>query len=216
MRTPAFLVLMLLALALAACESSPTTSSGIPAPRPTPTPIATPTLAPTPTPTPLPIPTPTATPTPTLTPTPTPSPTPTPTPTVQHPRLLQRPLPRPRRPLRRSRGRRSARARGSSASEIVPGVYEAANVSGTCEWARLSRLDGDSADVLFEGLDQSLLRPSPSCGPTQGSVRPRAVVGGRSGRLQPPAPTTYAHSHTHCTTRPSLDFRAPEHSDNAQ
>ena len=152
MRTPALLVLMLLALALAACESSPTTPrQGFRRrelrPRRLPLQLVfrhqrhassdsyahghahtTPTHTPTPTPSPTP------TPTPTLTPTPTPTPTATPTPT---------PAPFPWTAF----GAGSWRV----GEQIVPGVYEAANVSGTCEWARLSRLDADSADVLFEG-----------------------------------------------------------------
>ena len=34
--------------------------------------------------------------------------------------------------------------------QIAPGVYEAKNVSGVCDWARLSRLDADGVDVLFK------------------------------------------------------------------
>lgn len=35
--------------------------------------------------------------------------------------------------------------------EIVPGVYEAANASGSCEWARLRRVSDADADILFAG-----------------------------------------------------------------
>ena len=83
-------------------------------------------------------------------------------------------------------------------SEVAPGVYEATDISGTCEWARLSRLDGDSAEVLFEDsttapvtvailLTDAGFRASEECG--------RWV-------FQPsPTPTP---------TPTPLDFRAPE------
>ena len=199
MRTPALLVLMLLALALAACESSPTTSSGIPAPRSTPTPIdtltpiATPTPVPTPTPihTPTPTPSPTPTPTPTFTPTPTPTPTATPTPT---------PAPFPWTAFGPGVWR--------VGEQIVPGVYETANVSGTCEWARLSRLDGDSADVLFE--DSTTAPATIAILPTDAGFR--ASEGCGWWALKPnPTPTPTATPTPTPTPYPvPEDFRAPE------
>ena len=155
LRTLGFLALAL--LALAACESAPPTATPVPtaAPiatavdsgtSPTPAPVATPTptLPPTLTPTPLaapatPMPTPSATPPPSPAPTPSPTPTATPTPSST-PTPTQGPKPWT------SFGPGAWRV----GDEIVPGVYEAANVSRTCEWARLSRLDGESAEVLFE------------------------------------------------------------------
>ena len=221
MRTLALLVLMLLALALAACESSPTTSSGIPAPRPTPTPIATPTLVPTPSPTPLPTPTPTCqpthTPTPIHTPTPTPSPTPTPTPSptpTPTPTLTPTPTPTPTATPTPTPAPFPWTAFGPGAwrvgSEIVPGVYETTNVSGTCEWARLSRLDGDSADVLFE--DSTTAPATVAILPTDAGFRASEACGWWA--LKPP-PTRSAHTYAYGLRRPrippSADFRARKH-----
>ena len=98
-----------------------------------PTPIAVPTLTPTPTATQAVPPAPTAT--PTLTPKPTLA---APSPSVGSP------TPAPPFPWT-SFGPGTWRV----GEQIVPGVYETGQVSGQCEWARLSRFDDSGADVLF-------------------------------------------------------------------
>ena len=158
-------------------------------------------LRPTPTPAPPPTPRPTPTPTGTPTPTPTPGPTPTPTPTLT--------------PLPTSFGPGTWRV----GVDIAPGVYEAANISGQCEWARLSRLDDAGAVVLVsettvatalvavlpsdagfranEACGQWALRPPPTPTPTPTSTPTPTPV--------PPLPflTTLSSGWSHtCALRP--------------
>ena len=83
-------------------------------------------------------------------------------------------------------------------SEVAPGVYKATDISGTCEWARLSRIDGDSAEVLFE--DSTTAPVTVAILPTDAGFR--ASEGCGRWVFQPsPTPTP---------TPTPLDFRAPE------
>ena len=117
---PPLVIVAVALLARVACNSEPT-------------PIAVPTLTPTPTATQAVPPAPTAT--PTLTPKPTLA---APSPSVGSP------TPEPPFPWT-SFGPGTWRV----GEQIVPGVYETGQVSGQCEWARLSRFDDSGADVLF-------------------------------------------------------------------
>ena len=209
LRTLGFLALAL--LALAACESAPPTATSVPTAMPiatavdsgtspTPAPVATPTptLPPPLTPTPLaapatPMPTPSATPPPSPAPTPSPTPTamPSPAPTPS-PTPTATPTPSPTSTP--TLGPKPWTSFGPGAwrvgDEIVPGVYEAANVSGTCEWARLSRLDGESAEVLFE---QATTRPaSVAILPTDAGFRASEGCGWWT---LPIAPNAHAHAY---------------------
>ena len=71
-------------------------------------------------------------------------------------------------------------------ADIVPGVYEAKDVSGTCEWARLSRLDGENVDILFEQATTASVRVAIL--PTDVGFRASEACGWWSVHL-PPTPT---------------------------
>ncbi len=211
MRTLALPALTLLALVVAACDSAPTIGVVDTGARPTPTPIPTATPIPRPTSTATSTPTPTATltPTPTFTPTPTPTATPTPTPTpAPTPTATPTPTPAPF-PW-------TAFPPGSwrVGEQIVPGVYEATQVSGTCEWARLSRLDADGADVLFE--DSTTAPPTVAILPTDAGFRASEGCGWWSLKPPPtPVPTdtptpTVTPTPTATPYPVPEDFRAPE------
>ncbi len=124
---------------------------------------------------------PTPTPTPTLTPSPTPTPAPFPWTSFPPGSWLV-------------------------GEQIVPGVYEATDVSGTCEWARLSRLDADGADVLF---GDSMTAPTTvAILPTDAGFRASESCGWWS--LKPPPTPTPTHTPTPTPTPYPADYRAPE------
>ena len=193
-------------LALAACSSATPTPPPQP---PTPTPLSstgdapTPSVAPTPTvadaPTLDPTSTPSPSPTPTAMPTPTPTPTPSPTPTA-----TPSPTPTPPFPW-------TAFGPGTwrVGEQIVPGVYEAANVSGQCEWARLSRLDDSGEDVIFS--ETTAASASVSILPTDAGFRASDGCGHWTMWV-PPMPTpTFTPTPTATPYHaPPPGWRAPE------
>ena len=154
-------------LALVGCD---------PAPTPTAVPTSTPAVAPA------------STPTPTATQAVPPMPTPTPAPTPQTQAGRQTapigtPTPLPPFPWT-SFGPGTWRV----GEQIVPGVYEAASVSGQCEWARISRFDDSGADVLF--AETTSVAALVAVLPTDAGFRASEGCGRWALRLSPtPTPT---------------------------
>ena len=74
--------------------------------------------------------------------------------------------------------------------QIVPGVYEAANVSGQCEWARLSRLDDSGEDIIFS--DTTFAPASVSIFPTDVGFRASEACGHWTAWV-PPTATPHLH-----------------------
>ena len=170
-------------LALVGCDSAPT---------PTAVPTRTPTVATA------------STPTPTATRAVPPAPTPTPTLTPQTRAGRQTaptgsPTPLPPFPWM-SFGPGTWRV----GEQIVPGVYEAASVSGQCEWARLSRFDDSGADVLF--AETTSVAALVAVLPTDAGFRATEGCGRWTLRLSPtPTPTPRLS----CPSLPSPRQSAP-------
>ena len=216
MRILTLLIPALVALTFAACESAaPTATLDIEATvsaavaataeadtQPTLEAPAAATIIPTPTPSVTPTPTAMPTPTPTSTPTLVPMAIPTSTPTATS---IPIPTPIPASFPWTSFGPGTWHV----GQEIVPGVYEANNVSGRCEWARLSRLDGDSVEVLF--AETTTTPVVVAILPTDAGFRASVECG--RWTLQPPPTPTPTHTPTPTPTpRPTIsaDFRAQQ------
>lgn len=91
----------------------------------------------------------------------------------------------------------------------MPGVYEAANVSGQCEWVRLSRLADAGEDVIFSGTTAA--PASVSILPTDAGFRASEACGHWTAWV-PPTPTpTFTPTPTPTPyPAPPPDFRAPQ------